>query len=271
MHRPRRWLLLLLVASLPAITVTGVILSNQSSGPRSVSTGSTNSTTTRPSPASTARSTPTNPSNTTPPTTKPPAPTTPEPSTDSSTPLQQGSSGPAVRALQERLVSLGFWLGAADGRFGTSTLHAVVAFQKAQGLPRDGVAGPVTLRAVSLASRPVPRSTRGHLIEIDLSRQILIVATDGRATWVMDTSTGISRGSTPKGEFRVFRQVNGYDSGPLGVLYRPKYFSNGVAIHGYPMVPAGPASHGCVRVTNVAMDWLWSQDAVPIGTTVWVY
>ena len=271
MHRRRRWLLLRLLGLIAAITVGGVIVSNRSSGPKPVSTGASGSTTARTSPNPTPPSTRTNPGSTTAPVTEPPASTTPEPPTDSSTPLQQGSSGPAVRALQEKLASLGFWLGEPDGRFGGSTFHAVVAFQKTHGLPRDGIAGPITQRAVSLADRPVPRSTGGNVIEIDLSRQILIVATDGRATWVMDASTGISQGSTPKGEFRVFRQVNGYDSGPLGVLYRPKYFSNGVAIHGYPVVPAQPASHGCVRVTNAAMDWLWSQDAVPIGTTVWVY
>ena len=270
MHRRRRWLLPLL-ALFAAITVGGVIVSNQSGGPKPVSTGGNDSTTSRTSPPSTAPSNAANPSTTTSPTTGPPAITPSNPSSGSSTLLQQGSSGPAVRSLQERLASLGFWLGTPDGRFGTSTFHAVVAFQKVHGLPRDGIAGPVTMRAVSLADRPTPRSTSGALIEIDLSRQILTVATGGRATWVVDVSTGITPGSTPKGEFRVFRQVNGYDVGPLGVLYRPKYFRNGVAIHGYPVVPSEPASHGCVRVTNAVMDWLWSQNAVPIGTTVWVY
>lgn len=58
---------------------------------------------------------------------------------------------------------------------------------------------------------------------------------------------------------------------PLGVLYRPKYFVGGVAVHGYPNVPPYPASHGCVRVTNEAMDWLWAKAALPIGGRVWVY
>jgi lipoprotein-anchoring transpeptidase ErfK/SrfK len=78
-------------------------------------------------------------------------------------------------------------------------------------------------------------------------------------------------GTTPTGKFGVARQVNGYDVGPLGVLYRPKYFHDGVAVHGYPSVPPYPASHGCVRVTNAAMDWLWANGALPIGGPVWVY
>lgn len=174
-------------------------------------------------------------------------------------------------ALQQRLSGLGYWLGTVDGVFGPSTVHAVVAFHKAQGLARDGTAGPATLQALSTAGRVEPRSHSGRLIEIDLSRQLLFVVDGGRVEWVMDACTGISPGSTPTGVFHVFRQVDGYDHSPLGVLYRPKYFSNGVAVHGYPIVPPQPASHGCVRVTNAEMDWLWSHAAMPIGAEVWVY
>jgi lipoprotein-anchoring transpeptidase ErfK/SrfK len=55
------------------------------------------------------------------------------------------------------------------------------------------------------------------------------------------------------------------------VLYRPKYFTGGVAVHGFPDVPPYAASHGCVRVTNAAMDWLWATGRTPIGRPVWVY
>jgi hypothetical protein len=67
----------------------------------------------------------------------------------------------------------------------------------------------------------------------------------------------------------VYYEVDEYDPGPLGVLYRPKYFIRGVAVHGYPNVPAVPASHGCVRVTNAAMDWLWASGVMAMGTPVW--
>jgi hypothetical protein len=42
-------------------------------------------------------------------------------------------------------------------------------------------------------------------------------------------------------------------------------------VHGYGSIPAEPASHGCVRVTNSAMDLLWSSDVATIGTEVIVY
>ena len=57
----------------------------------------------------------------------------------------------------------------------------------------------------------------------------------------------------------------------LGQIYRPKYFIGGVAIHGSQVVPAYPASHGCVRVTPAAMDMIWESELMPLGTKVVVY
>ncbi len=42
-------------------------------------------------------------------------------------------------------------------------------------------------------------------------------------------------------------------------------------MHGYPSVPAYPASHGCARVTGAAMDMVWARDLMPRGSEVWVY
>jgi hypothetical protein len=199
-----------------------------------------------------------------------PAPAPPPPPPDGQ--LKAGDRGPEVQALQQRLQSLGYWLGAVDGVFGPGTTHAVVALQKASGLGRDGVVGPATRAALAAGQRVQPRSSAGHVIEVDLARQIVVVADDGYATMVLDTSTGSRPGSTPTGSYRIFRQVDGQDTGPYGPLYRPKYFTDdGVAVHGYSSVPAAPASHGCVRVTNAAIDMLWSSNILPIGTAVLVY
>jgi peptidoglycan hydrolase-like protein with peptidoglycan-binding domain len=176
-----------------------------------------------------------------------------------------------VTALQQRLQDLGYWVGTVDGAYGAGTVHAVTALQKASGLGRDGVAGPATLAVLDRAARLAPASTSGHVIEVDLRRQLVIVADGGRATWVLDASTGAQAGTTPTGRYRIQRQVDGDDPGPNGTLYRPKYFYQGVAVHGYPSVPPTPASHGCVRVTEPAMDMLWASGILPIGAAVWVY
>jgi lipoprotein-anchoring transpeptidase ErfK/SrfK len=91
------------------------------------------------------------------------------------------------------------------------------------------------------------------------------------AQWVFDVSTGRVAGTTPRGEWNTYRAYDGYEHGPLGVLYRPRYVVGGVAVHGYPSVPAYPASHGCIRVINPAMDFLWDTDALSLGTTVVIY
>lgn len=53
--------------------------------------------------------------------------------------LRLGNKGPQVDGLQSRLVELGYWLGPPSGIFDANTKHAVIAFQKLAGLPRNGV------------------------------------------------------------------------------------------------------------------------------------
>ena len=58
-------------------------------------------------------------------------------------------SSTLVRALQLRLVEVGAGVGAIDGRYGRLTERAVARFQAAHGLVVDGIAGPVTLAALT--------------------------------------------------------------------------------------------------------------------------
>jgi hypothetical protein len=58
--------------------------------------------------------------------------------------LRQGSSGPAVSALQQQLKDRGFDPGPIDGQFGPRTAAAVRAFQAQQGIATDGIVGPIT-------------------------------------------------------------------------------------------------------------------------------
>ncbi len=186
-----------------------------------------------------------------------------------------------MTALQQRLSALGYWLGPADGYVGNATEQAVYALQKAAGIGRDGVVGPVTSAALARGVRPQPRSTSGYVIEISLRSPLLMLVRDGALQYTLTTSTGggyvytyqgvTSVANTPVGHFRVYRQVDGLDVSPLGELWRPKYFYSGYAIHGYDSVPPVPVSHGCVRVSNQAIDWMWAQGLAPIGTAVWIY
>ncbi len=62
--------------------------------------------------------------------------------------LRVGSRGAEVSALQEALNSAGAGL-TVDGSVGRQTRQALVAFQNAQGLPADGIAGPQTWTRLS--------------------------------------------------------------------------------------------------------------------------
>ena len=62
--------------------------------------------------------------------------------------LKKGMSGEDVRAVKERLVTLGYLYAATKLTFGSDTLKAVKAFQTANGLEADGVVGVLTLSAL---------------------------------------------------------------------------------------------------------------------------
>ena len=76
-----------------------------------------------------------------------PTPTpTPLPQVTPSRTLRYGTTGEDVKLLQNRLIELGYLKTMADGNFGAGTLNALKAFQKANGLSVDGVAGSQTYK-----------------------------------------------------------------------------------------------------------------------------
>ena len=217
-----------------------------------------------------------------------PEESTPPPAAEPTTPpepaeLERGATGERVLALQERLAELGYFIPAPDGDFGPGTQQAVWALQKAAGISRDGVVGPATQAALDDGVRPRAQSGSGKVVEIDLDRQLLLAVEDGTVVRVVNASSGNGerfeakgssfRASTPRGTFAVGRQVDGNheSSLELGSMWRPKFFTGGIAVHGSGSIPPWPASHGCVRVANGAMDWIWDTWGAPPGTTVLVY
>ncbi|MEG3615946.1 L,D-transpeptidase family protein [Isoptericola haloaureus] len=197
--------------------------------------------------------------------------------------LEVGSRGAEVRELQERLVELGYFLPSVDGVFGPQTQQAVWALQKAAGLYRDAVVGPRTESALDDGVRPRTVSSSGKVVEIDLDRQLLLAVQDGRVVRAFNASSGNGetfeaqgrsyRARTPTGTYSVYMERDYLHESTLelGAMYRPKYFTGGIAVHGSPSIPPVPASHGCIRVSNAAMNWLWDAWGMPKGTTVVVH
>jgi len=63
--------------------------------------------------------------------------------------LKYGSNSSTVRTLQQNLKTLGFYTGSVTGNYGNLTKEAVAAFQRANGLTADGIAGSKTLAAIA--------------------------------------------------------------------------------------------------------------------------
>jgi peptidoglycan hydrolase-like protein with peptidoglycan-binding domain len=227
-----------------------------------------------------------------PPVTPPPGPQNIEPIAPAPAPLVAvGSGGGAETArIQQRLLELNFWLTGADGSYGLTTRQAVMAFQKYSGLETSGSVDDATAAALSAATEQA-RATAdaGTLVEVDKSRQLLFFVVDGRTQWIFNTSTAnglpyeeedqntpgeIQKGVavTPDGLHSVNRErPEGWWEGDLGQIYRPKYFVGGVAVHGSNSIPNYPASHGCVRVSVPAMDFIWEAGLMPMRLPVWVH
>ena len=73
---------------------------------------------------------------------------TPTPAPSGIVTLREGDSGENVYILQARLFELGYYSGRIDGRYTAETTDAVKAFQRANGLAVDGIAGRGTQRAL---------------------------------------------------------------------------------------------------------------------------
>ena len=59
--------------------------------------------------------------------------------------LQKNDKSDNVRRLQQALTQLGYYSGTVDGSFGSGTKAAVTAFQQANSLTVDGIAGSATI------------------------------------------------------------------------------------------------------------------------------
>ena len=68
---------------------------------------------------------------------------------------RRGDHGNGVKALQAALNAAGYECGTADGSFGAKTETAVKAFEKANGVPVDGIAWPGVLKLLGLLAGDV--------------------------------------------------------------------------------------------------------------------
>src|SRR5690349_9201293 len=194
--------------------------------------------------------------------------------------MQRSLTRAELKQAESRLAEMGYQPGRVDGVIDDDTRKALVVFQKWEGRTINGQLNRKEFDAIMSATAPAPRDTGYRHVEVDLDRQLLLLTdNDGAVTRILPVSTGSKKqynekgmrglAYTPTGRFRIYAKISGWRKSPLGLLYYPNYFSDGLAIHGNPSVPETPQSHGCVRIPMSAA--IEMSRALPVGTILLIY
>lgn len=184
------------------------------------------------------------------------------------------------RLAERRLSEMGYKAGPADGVIDEATKNALVLFQKWEGRKVTGQLTRAEFDAIMDAEPPQPRDPGYAHVEVDLDKQLLLlIGSDGAVEKILPVSTGSNKqynekgirglAYTPRGRFRIYAKIAGWRKSPLGLLYYPNYFSDGLAIHGNPSVPRTPQSHGCVRIPMSAAEEISKR--LPVGMILLIY
>lgn len=200
-------------------------------------------------------------------------------------PIRPGYENPSVVRLQEHLTELGVFRGEIDGVYGREVAAAVVAVHKLADVDRSNVWYPedwdIRLSHRAILERHPDEPDR---IEVDIARQVMFVIRGGEIAAIVPVSSangevywsknggadgGYVTAATPKGDFTLYRHINGWRKNYLGSLYKPWYFTPYYAVHGSSSVPAYPASHGCVRVPTWESDHL--DELLEIGLPIHIW
>jgi hypothetical protein len=179
-----------------------------------------------------------------------------------------GSGAKKIRLVQLGLKQLAY-VTPVNGSWDAATSRAAIAFHKTNGMSRSG--GGVSAKSFAMllngqGGYKLKYPKAGKHVEADLSRQVLVLANNGKPERIYHTSSGAAATPTVVGSFRFYRAQPGTNA--KGMVHS-WYFIRGYAIHGYKSVPTGPASHGCLRVPipNALSIFRW----IKMGDRIFVY
>ena len=113
--------------------------------------------------------------------------------------VQRAAAGrlrPEVTDLQTKLAALNYDV-TPDGSYSAATMQAVMAFQKVNGLGRDGVAGDADARQARRRrrSRAARAGRRLDAVEVDVARQVLFFYQGNALFKIVAVSTGAASAS----------------------------------------------------------------------------
>ena len=181
--------------------------------------------------------------------------------------LDPGSHGGSVSIFNRLLAHEGY-ITQHGSHYGRTTGYGVLAFRKANKMARTSNATPRIFKRLAdgKGGYKLKYPSAGKHVEVDISRQVMTLASHGKPKYTIPVSTGAPATPTIRGHYKFYRRQPGYNSEGM---YYSVYWHGGYAIHGFDPAPNYPASHGCVRepipLAHFAYNW------VKIGMSIYVY
>jgi N-acetylmuramoyl-L-alanine amidase len=181
--------------------------------------------------------------------------------------LDPGDSGPAVELFNDLLKRRGYYTSGGN-TYSSRTGRAVMAFRKVNGMERNFQATPEIFQTLAAGngSFKLNYPNAGRHVEVDISKQVMVLADNGKPIHTFHVSTGNAATPSDQGGYTFYRREPGFNN--VGMYYSV-YYNGGEAIHGYHSVPPYPASHGCIR--NPIPDSIFIYNWVELGMKIWVY
>ena len=203
--------------------------------------------------------------------------TTPTPAPAGTVTLREGDEGENVYILQAYLFELGYYTGRIDGRFSAETTEAVKAFQRANGLTADGIAGKGTQSKLTSGSAipagnanengqesgtPPQTSELTTLRRGDKSAQVMVMQQYLMELGYLSTQPDGQFGAGTERAVKLFQEANGLTAdgvagkGTLSILYSGSAVAYGGSSGGSSSSGSSPAATATPRPnTDIVIQW----------------
>ncbi len=176
------------------------------------------------------------------------------------TTLKSGMKSDEVKALQQRLIELGYLAANATGYYGAATTAAVRAFQRAHGLQEDGKAGSITQSvlfssAAKAASGSGSSSTDATLRQGMTSADVKSLQEKLIELGYLKTSATGYFGSATLTAVRKFQEANGLTAdGVAGPVTMNKLYGNPVSASGTTDTQSGTSAYTTLKRGQTSED-----------------
>ena len=210
--------------------------------------------------------------------------TTPTPVPSGTVTLREGDEGENVYILQAYLFELGYYTGRIDGRFSAETTEAVKAFQRANGLTADGIAGKGTQSKLTSGSAIPAGSADGSGQETetppqtgelttlrrgDKSAQVMVMQQYLMELGYLSTQPDGQFGAGTERAVKLFQEANGLTAdgvagkGTLSILYGGSAVPYGGSSGGSSSSGSSPSATATPKPnTDIVIQWESEGDDV---------